>query len=74
MASVSVAPTRDNGSTEYFCATSCGDEPQDRIINLEKFEVDGGDAVLAGKNRRDHVIRDEAQLDKVIAQSPPMFR
>ena len=69
IASVSVAPTRESGSTEYLSRHLARDEPYDRVVDVEQIKIDRRDAVLPREHGRYHVVGDEPQLDEVEAQT-----
>ena len=62
-----VAPTRERGITEYFCATS-RDEAEDRFVYLEEVEVDGRNTVPPREHGSNHIVGDQSQLYQVITQ------
>ena len=49
------------------------DEAKNRIVDVEEFEIDGRDSVLAGKDGRNRVVGHEAELYEVKAQPPAML-
>ncbi len=72
IAIVSVAPARDSGTIWYLCAVSAGISLMTAAIDLELREVDRRHAVLLAQQRRDLVVLDDAQLDEVVAELPPV--
>ena len=72
IAIVSVAPARLSGTIWYFCAVSAGISLMTAGIDLELREVDRRDAVLLAEQRGDLLVLDEAQLDEVVAELPPV--
>ena len=72
IAIVSVAPARLSGTIWYFCAVSAGNQLDDRRVDLELREVDGGDAVLLAEERGDLLVLDEPHLDEVVAELAPV--
>jgi len=68
-----VAPTRDNGRTEYFLRDFLWNESQDRVVDVEEFQVNRRNAVLPGQHGGDCVVGDQTQLDQVEAQPTAML-
>ena len=69
---VSVAPARLSGTIWYFCAVSAGISLMTAGVDVELGEVDRRDAVLLAEERGDLLVLDEAQLDQVEAELPPI--
>ena len=44
-------------------------EPQDRFVDMKKFEVDGRDTVLPGEHCGNHVVAYQTKLYKIESQS-----
>ena len=72
IAIVSVAPDRESGMIWYLLRGLGRDQLDDRRVDLELVEVDGGDAVLLAEQRGDLVVLDEAELDQNQAELPPV--
>ena len=72
IAIVSVAPARLSGTIWYFCAVSAGISLMTAGIDLELREVDRRNAVLLAEQGGDLLVLDEAQLDEVEAELPPI--
>ena len=49
-----------------------GNQLDDGRVDLELREVDRGNAVLLAEERGDLLVLDEAQLDEVVAELPPV--
>ena len=65
----------DSGEWEYgiFLGHFLRYQAQHGSIYLEELEVNGRNAVLSGEDSRNHVIRNQAQLDEVEAKPPSVF-
>ena len=72
MASVKDDPTRLSGSTWYFVAVSMGINLVKVGVNLKIGEIDGGNTVLAGEDRRHLIVAQETQFDQGIPQPSPV--
>ena len=72
MAKVSDDPTRLSGSTWYLLAVSSGNQLNNRGINFKIGKVDGGHAILPGKDRRHFIVVQVAQLDQRVTEPSPI--
>ena len=72
IAIVSVAPGAAQRNDLILLGGVGGNELDDRRVDLELREVDGGDAVLLAEERGDLLVLDEAHLDEVVAELAPI--
>ncbi len=56
-----------------FLGDFLGNEAENAGVDIEEIEIDGGNAVLAGKDGGDHVVADETELHEIETESAAML-
>ena len=72
IAIVSVAPDAAERDDLVLLRGLGGNQLDDGRVDLELREVDRGNAVLLAEERGDLLVLDEAELDQVVAELPPV--
>jgi hypothetical protein len=49
------------------------DETEDSGVDIEELEINGGNAIVPGKDGSDHVVADETQFDEIEAEPATVF-
>jgi hypothetical protein len=66
-------PDAREGEDRVLVGHLARDEPDDRVLDVERLQVDRRNPVLAREHGRDHVVGDQPHLDEVEAETPPVL-